>query len=249
MQALPIVDLQRRAAAARIDSRGEQHLAGVQIADPRDGFLIEQRRLDRAAAAGQTRAKIGDGDRQRVGSQRAVVIAFGQLLIGIEANRTEPATVPVVDDAAVVEFDLKSEMLGRRRIGQQHEPRHPRFQNDRLAPFDADDDPLAEPIDGDHLSPDRPLTKLRRGRLDGDRPTLARHALGRDDPSPDDRQNAAPHRFYFRKFRHRRELPVVSGQWSVEYKNEALFSRGACPALDTRQCPRQCRQRSTEFPT
>src|SRR5437660_10033685 len=52
--------------AARMDSRPEQRLVRIEVADAGDELLRQQQRLDRAATSGDARAKLAQPDGQRI---------------------------------------------------------------------------------------------------------------------------------------------------------------------------------------
>jgi hypothetical protein len=88
-------------------------------------------------------------------------------------------------------------MLARRRIGHQHQARHPRLEHDRIARIKPHHDPLADAINGQDRPPDHATAKNVDPRHDPNRLPPARHTRHIADPRTNNPQNATPHRFHF----------------------------------------------------
>ena len=80
-------------APARADPGPEQGLAGVDVPDPRDDALIEQRRLDRGRPPAEDRAQLGTGDVERLGPQLPQPRMCGVRAAGEQVDETEPPRI------------------------------------------------------------------------------------------------------------------------------------------------------------
>lgn len=116
------------------DTGSIQNFAGVEIADSRDEFLIEQGDLDGSCGARQGFAPLRRGDFQRVGTE--TTRQHVPLLRGVKTDRAKAPTVPEPEIVEAVrprfrEPPDRAEMLDGGGIGQEHETGHAGFNGEK----------------------------------------------------------------------------------------------------------------------
>ena len=212
----------RRAGAGGSAARGsmpaaKEDLGRVDVADAGHGPLVEQRHLHRAPRPAQPRGEVGPRDHEAVGAEPAGaaggVEARGRRAAGSCRVRADPRSSSRRATAAPATVELQHEphVLRRRRVDDEHQPRHPRL----------DRQPLACPPAPASRAPARPACRggaraaiVRPREPPRDRVAAAgcdRRAAGRgcgETPAgairrPDQARDPAPHRLDFRQFWHR----------------------------------------------
>jgi hypothetical protein len=106
-----------------------------------------------------------------------------------------------------------------RRVRQQDEAGHPRFKNQGVPAVEAEPDPLAVPLQSRDAPTYDTSPHGRRAWRNLDRLETAAHPFGVDDFAADDTDDAAPHRFDFRKLWH-----GPSGQWTGKWGTERCYA-------------------------
>jgi hypothetical protein len=84
-----------------------------------------------------------------------------------------------------------------RWVCKQDESSHPRFDHQKLVPFDFDHDPLSAAANSFDVATAKPAIEGVNPRLEQNRTQLTRRFLGGHHLAANDRQNAATHRFNF----------------------------------------------------
>ena len=102
-------------------------------------------------------------------------------------------------------------MLDIRRIGDQHQARHSRLENRRVAVFQVQHHAFADSADFGNRLPFQPLAKDRHDGLT-DRLRAAAHQFDAFDSRPHHAGDAAAHCFDFGKLRHDLIVAVASGR-------------------------------------
>jgi hypothetical protein len=204
MNSMPLVAAKSIAAARRVDSGSMENLSGVKVSNSGDRPLIEERDLDRPTAAAEPLGKLFGSDRQSIGAERRFIISLRKLITGKQPHRPEAAAVPIEQflRRAAVQHDPQPQMLARRRLGQEHQPCHPRLEDDCRCAIKFNDDSLADSADARDPCANGLPPKPRHLWLDHDRPPPAANSLDADDPAADNSQDPAAHRFDFRKLGH-----------------------------------------------
>ena len=170
---LVISDLVGR--AGRVDPGPEQDLAGVQVADPGHQSLVEHRHLDRPPRPLAQPTPVGGHQRQGIGAQTRWPKPVSQLLGCQQPDRSQPATVPeieVIDEIGRVtglQTPVISQVTTVRRIGDQHQARHPRLDHKRIGRREIHDHPLADPTNSGDARTPGPTADRSRSRSDLDR--------------------------------------------------------------------------------
>jgi len=129
-----------------MDPGVEEHLIGVNIADPGDPGLIEEEALDAASSHFKDIREVGESDFERFGAQ-ARELAAGAFGRAVEAE--EETELPDVAEAelvpAVLELYGQAHMLvARLRLGGEQElAGHLEVEDERPAAFDLDEEHLA----------------------------------------------------------------------------------------------------------
>ena len=135
--------------AERVDARAPERLVGVDVPEPRDRALVEQRALDRRAAPCEPlrQPRGGEARPERLDAEPDAQVRIE--LAGLEQPpRAEAAHVAVGEPAAVVERDRgpRVRVVGR-AVGEERAG-HAQMREQRAAALEADDQVLAAPLDG-----------------------------------------------------------------------------------------------------
>ncbi len=90
---------------------------------------------------------------------------LGELAFGEQAHRTQAAAVPVPDmrDRPASQIQPKPQVILSGRIGDEHQARHSRLEDQSVAAIQPEDDPLAQAANVGDRPADEPL-RQRRGR-------------------------------------------------------------------------------------
>src|SRR6185312_12830949 len=129
----------------RMDPRMPERLVGVDVPEPGDGPLVEDRGLDRRLPAGESLREVGgrEPSTERLRPEPYTQVRLGLILVEQEP-RTEAAEVAVGDPRAVVELEHGPLVAG----GLVPEPAgHPQVHEQHLPAGEADDQVLAPPLD------------------------------------------------------------------------------------------------------
>ena len=206
---LPTGGVQTAAWYARIDACREENFRGVDVADARHRVLIEQGDLHRAAGVAQTFVKLVASDDEPVGAEPVGPAGGSEATLVKQAYRSQPSPIPEQEPRmpSRLEPDLHPHMGERRRIGHQHEARHPRLDHQPLAarpppPFQFDGHAFAEPVYRGDRPPGEPLLEGARSRLHRERPHRATRKRDARDSQPCQVRDPAAHRLHFGQFRH-----------------------------------------------
>jgi hypothetical protein len=240
---LPVVGPQAATRRPRIETGAVEDLGGVDVADAGHGPLVEQRHLHGPPRPAQPFGQFVGRHPEPVGTELGA--AAGPLqAAGIEQpDRAQAALVPEQEPpggrAAARQRELEPHVLRRRRIGDEHQPRHPRLDDEppgRIAGRgDLQHDPLAAPPDAHDRAAGEPSGE-RGGRGRGaDRPHAAARKRGRHDPAADAAGDPAAHRLDLGQFGHGMR-PRASGgkpshRWPDGSSPAAGYNRRVARAL------------------
>jgi hypothetical protein len=140
-----------------MELRPPECFVDIDVSEPGDGALIEERRFDRRAATLEPLSKPSRRERslERFDAQSLVKIVVE--LAGLEQlPRTEPADVAIRHTRSVVQLDNSASMrivaqLSPRRVSQA--PRHPEVNQQSPSRFEPDNQILAPTLErGDSLA-------------------------------------------------------------------------------------------------
>ncbi len=200
MNLLPLLDSQQIAAAGRMDAAQVQDFRGVEIADPRQRPLIEKRHFDGPLAQSHPLLHFRCGDIQSIRTNPSSRKLLSKLIDRKQPHASQPPPVPVPNrlERPLFQIQPKPQMLLRRRIRHQHQPRHPRLKDQRILALQIHHHPLPHAADARNLLPDYSLAQRRPSRLHRNRPLLARHPHRSRNPAPYRFQDSAAHGFDFR---------------------------------------------------
>ncbi len=157
-QAVSAFALDRVSRPTRRDAGQEQGLAGVYIADPNQGLLIEQGGLDGSASSLETLGQRGpvEGIVERFGPQALEELVLGQRLVGGQQHQTEAARVVETDLPAFLGFDHDmivplERMFGSTcRIVQGHATRHAEMGDQGVTVIEAEQQVFRPAVDAQH---------------------------------------------------------------------------------------------------
>jgi demethylmenaquinone methyltransferase / 2-methoxy-6-polyprenyl-1,4-benzoquinol methylase len=184
-------------------ARAIERLAGVNIAEPGDDALVEQRRLYRRQPAGELPCqKRGvEAGAERLRSQHGQERVPGRLATPQIVDRTEAARIVEADEGAIVELDQHMVVRpGRERSGAGGDAaRHAEVQQQQTVGVQLDQDVFAaavERADPRAVEPGREIRRKRPAQI------AAAQQGANDATAADPCREAAPHRFDFRQFGH-----------------------------------------------
>jgi hypothetical protein len=182
-----------------MDSGLVQNFRRVKISNPGYHPLVQQGHLDFSATFPQPLGEFTRTNLQRVRPQCAHPGSTGQFCRPKQLNAPQPATIPVPDGRHIAanQTEVESQMLLARRIGQQDQPRHPRFKDNPIVTFQANGHALAESFDRNDPLANNLLSKDANRGANQDRPATTRDPIHPLDPAADNRQDPTPHRLDF----------------------------------------------------
>ena len=200
MDGLPLSGREQIAPLGWVDAGQVQNLRGIQVADSRYSTLVQQRHLDSAPAFMQPLPQVIPRHVQRIGSNSPLAELRTELLLAEQPHGAQPAAIPIPDvrNGAAGQIEAKAKMLLRRWIGNQHQSRHPRLEDEPIVAVQPQDDPLSHSAHFVDPPAGNPLLQHRSPRLNQNRPPAAAHAPSAGDAATGDARNSAAHRFDFR---------------------------------------------------
>lgn len=148
------------AAGLRMDFRTMQNFRRVEVADPRDPFLVEQCDFDLGRGRSKSRDPIGGRHREGVRSEAVFAEPLFPLRRVVERAGSETATVPEPDfsgRSSASERPFETEVLDIGRIVDQEEAGHPRFDHQPVSRVVQKHDPLADATEFQNLRSLQPL--------------------------------------------------------------------------------------------
>jgi len=181
----------------------------IQVSDPRQSPLVQQSNFDFSAAGPQLSLQYLGSYNQRVRTDAVRTQNLFQSFLGKQANGTEAASVPIPDVANLsreTHVPTQVQLVGR--FPEQHEARHARFHDDGVARSQANNDPFANPFDGDNFLADGPTPKNGAGRLCENCFQRTSQPIEPFNSPANNAQDTAPHGFDFGKLRHRSSARV-----------------------------------------
>ncbi len=212
-----------------MDAGAPERLVRIDVPQPGQRPLVEERRLDRSAPA---REPCGEGLRREAALERLLAEAGVEIrlhLAGLEQEPgAEPAHVAVRDVRAVVEADQRTAVHVFGELALPHGPRHAQVNQQRAAAREPHDEVLPPALDAlDALADElrRDLVRVLRPR---EAHVLDLHVL--EPPALEERRDLGADGLDLRQFRH----PAVQASRSSAI-GEHLEQHGASRAAARRR--------------
>lgn len=188
-----------------MDRGAVENLRGVEIADPRHGFLVEERHLDGSTAHPQAFAEDLRRTLERVGPEPLGSVERVEFVGPVETHVAQSPPIPVQHGRnRPGKPQPEAKMLLVRWIAHQDETRHAWLKDERIAAFDLQGHAFAEstspgdPLTGESSLESRPAGPNRQ------RFELTPRTLDRLDHRANNTSDATTHRLDFGQFGHGR---------------------------------------------
>src|SRR5437763_770170 len=118
-----------------MNARQVQYFGSIEIADAGNRPLIEQGHFDGPTTRGELRLEVTGRKRQCIGAKLAATELSRELSFTEQPHRAQPAAVPIPNmrNWSFRKVEPKAQVILRRRIGHEHQPRHPGLEDQTVA--------------------------------------------------------------------------------------------------------------------
>jgi hypothetical protein len=142
---LPLGRFELAAGTLGVNAREVEDFRRIKVADAGDGPLVEQGDLHRSLRTAEPLAVEFGGHHERVGAEGIEAERLLELAFAQQADVAEAAAIPVDEllRSAAAELEPDAGVKRIERFVEEQESRHPWFEDDRVAPVEPEDDPLA----------------------------------------------------------------------------------------------------------
>jgi hypothetical protein len=192
-----------------MDPGGVQDFSRVEIADARNGTLVEQGDFDFAPAPAKLLLKLSCGDGECVGTKFFRTQFYGKLFVCEQLHRAQAPAIPEEESlgafpslVAFSEMQAETQVLFVGRIGQQQQPGHTGLEDEHFFIIEAEYRTFSHPLDFDNLGAHELAPQSSRLRLHLNRLEATARPLDRSDRTTSAGSDAAAHGFDLGQFGH-----------------------------------------------